>query len=443
MFRADSRLVHFAILIAAHVLLTFPNLGRASLWDDDEGLNAEAAREMVESGNYVSPTFNYKLRTAKPVLLYWARLRRTSCSGTTNSPPGCRPHSPAWVTLLARLRDGTPHLRRRAGLLSALILASTLEFGLIAHAATPDGLLLVATTATMCFFRRVDESGNGWWYVPAGAAAGVAVLAKGPIGLALPGLIVLVYLGWERRWSVLADRRLGWGVAACLLVAVPWYVLVAVETKGEWVRKFFLNEYVNRALEPLERHDGPIFFHVAGILVLFAPWSVFAWPTLRSATRDARSDRERSGARLLLCWAGVTVAVFSLAATKLPNYVLPAYPPLAVLTGVYLDRWRRGVSTVGSWAMPTAAGWLIFVAFATAGGLMVAGEPSRCRVRRSARSPDWPRSPSWGCFRWERDWPRAGVAESCSNADGDGGGRLRRRLRRRLSGVRAGRVRRP
>src|SRR5262249_43034489 len=141
-------------------------------------------------------------------------------------------------------------------------------------------------------FWRGYALGARGWFVQSGAAAGLAFLAKGPTGLLLPAAIVFLFLAWSRRLGLLLDRRFFWGVLAFVLVALPWCVWVGVETKGQFLKEFFLTHNVRRALTPMEGHRGPPYYYVGVLLVGFAPWSVFLglalWHACRSALRRPR-----------------------------------------------------------------------------------------------------------------------------------------------------------
>jgi 4-amino-4-deoxy-L-arabinose transferase-like glycosyltransferase len=161
-------------------------------------------------------------------------------------------------------------------------------------------------------------------------------------------------------------------VLTFLLVAGPWYTWVALETKGEWTHGFFGKHNFERFQHPLENHGGPVFYYLLVLLVGFAPWSVFLGPALRDAWTQLR-PKPRSALRFLACWAFVYLGVFTVAGTKLPNYVLPIYPALALLTARFLDRWRRGEAHPAAWELPTSLGFLALVGVAAAVGLLTVG----------------------------------------------------------------------
>lgn len=240
-----------------------------------------------------------------------------------------------------------------------------------------------------------DEGPNGDWFptrwiVVAGmyAMMGLAVLAKGPVGFLLPASVLGSFLasmrfrcradvsalvppgpsdshpadransrsldaatcgGWRRAlacwhpWHLLRtiwSMRPFTALVVLAAVALPWYAWVGWRTDGRFLQVFFWEHNVERATRTLEGHGGPLLFYPVAILVGFFPWSVFAVPTLIGFVAGLRRrDAETPGYRLAACWIASYVLFFSLAQTKLPSYVTPCYPALALLTGSFLDQW--------------------------------------------------------------------------------------------------------
>ena len=382
-----DRVRDYAVLLAVAAALTLPNLGRTSLWDVDEGVNAQAAREMRDAGTWVVPTFNYQLRTAKPVMLYWLQRASYATFGVSEWSARLPSVLAAWVAVLLTYEIARRMFSRGTALLAGIVLTSVVQFGLLSHAATPDATLLLFTVLTYLAFWAGHANGSRRWWLPTAAACGLAMLTKGPVGVALPGLVILLYFAWNRELGRLLDRRIFGAMGVFLLVAGPWYGFVSNETRGEWLKAFFGNENVNRFMNPLEGHSGGVWFYPAVVTAMFAPWSAVIGLALWYAVRGTRNPTdsiagpasEAGGVpesirahRFLVCWVGAYVVFFSAAATKLPNYVFPIYPALAILTARFLTLWRDGTVPMPRWILPAGAAALAVVGVAFAGGLVYA-----------------------------------------------------------------------
>lgn len=344
---------YLAVLLLG-LLLFFPNRGSHALWDDDEAHNAECAREMAEAETWIVPSFNFQLRTDKPVLLYWAIMASTTVFGVNEAAARLPSAVAGLCTLLVVYEFGRRVFSRATGLVAAIVLGTSLMFAVASHAVTPDALLILFTTASLVLAGWGVLETNPWWFVAAAIPTGLAVLAKGPIGIALPGLIAVIFILWEGRWRLLLHPAVAVAMVVVMAVAVPWYALVGVETRGDFLRGFFLKHNFDRFLAPMEGHRGPIWYHVALLLVTFAPWSAWlglvvwhTWnhgqvgqlPWHRETNIGQGENQQRAATRLLSLWIVVWITFFSFASTKLPNYVLPAFPPLALLTAATLCRW--------------------------------------------------------------------------------------------------------
>ncbi|HZU37859.1 MAG TPA: glycosyltransferase family 39 protein [Gemmataceae bacterium] len=360
MFRMlPARVWHPLLLLLASAVLYLPNLGTPSLWDIDEGNNVEAAREMQERQDLVVPQFNYQLRVDKPALLYWLQIAAFRVFGV-NEFAGRLPSALAATgAVLLVYVLGRRAMSASAGLLAALVLATATLFTAAAHFANPDALLNLFTTWTLFWFWRGVAEGQRSWFILAGISSGLAVLAKGPVGLVLPSAVAGLFLLWSGRLRLLLDRRLAWGALAFALVAVPWYALVGAETRLEWLKGFFLVHNLGRFHAPMEGHHGPVYYYVAVLILGLIPWSVFLGPAVWCSLRllwkrgpaPAEAPEPVDFQRFLWCWLGVYLVFFSCSGTKLPNYILPAYAPVALLIGQFLDFWRRGEIALPSWVM--------------------------------------------------------------------------------------------
>ena len=367
--RSDGLLV---AVVAAAVLL--PNLGGPPLWDEDEPRNAACSLAMLTSGDWVVPTFEGRLRVEKPALVNWLHLAGFAVAGPNET--GARLGS-ALLTLgtcLLVWRIAATVFRPDVGLWSGLAMATCLWSGVAGRASTPDAPLAFFTTLALWLFVRAagvrGRGGRSWRDGPVaislpaalaiGGACGLAILTKGPVGLVLP----LAGFGLFAWWQALADpgrsgplgRRIlvsasaAWRgirplvvVATACLVAAPWYIAVTLRTDGQWLRDFLLVHNVGRFAAPMEGHSGSAFFYYPlVILVGLFPWSMasalIGWHSYRTVRQPAAST---AGMRLILAWLTAWIIPFSLAGTKLPGYVWPAYPALACCIGLFVADWIR------------------------------------------------------------------------------------------------------
>lgn len=375
----QHRAAQVGLLVVLWAATCLPNLGGATLWDIDEPLNAQAAREMLASGNWVVPTFNYDLRTAKPVLLYWLQAGAYALLGVHEMAARLPSALALLITALTVYALGRRMFDATTGLLGAVILLTSVAGQGAAHFANPDALLLACTTLTLALHWFAWE-GHGAWLIGAAVACALAVLAKGPVGVVVPAAVVVVFLLWQRQPRRLLGPYLFEACLAFVLVAAPWYVLVGVETKGVWLREFFLTENVRRAHVAMENHTGsPLVYYPVVLCVGLVPWAVFLGPTVWHAWRQVRRTTdpgdaaETAATRFLVSWAGVVLLIFSVASTKLPNYILPLYPALALLLARLVERWRRGTVALPGWVMPLAMTTLGLIGAGVVVGLLMAG----------------------------------------------------------------------
>jgi 4-amino-4-deoxy-L-arabinose transferase-like glycosyltransferase len=360
---------------------------------------------MLARGDWVVPAFNAQLRTHKPVLLYWLMMIAYSVMGVSEFSARFWSAAAGLGTTLLTYHIGRRLFHASVGFWAAVVLASSLMFGVLSRAATPDAVLIFWQTAAICVFvlatfRPHPTTGEGpespqpWQaghYFPKSHAAvalmyalmAVAVLTKGPVGIVLPtaviGMFLLIMrlpreddaktppgrpLTWMRRitrlfrcfrpdhflktcWSMRPLTAIV--VAAC--VAAPWYILVGLRTNWDWNRGFFMDHNIARATQALEGHGGSLLiYYPVAMAIGFLPWSLFLVPViLETVRRIRRRDPWMIGCIFAACWIGVYFVLFSIARTKLPNYVGPAYPAMALLTACYLYHLGRSTLLSAAW----------------------------------------------------------------------------------------------
>ena len=263
-----------SLVVAVWALVALTNLGTADLWDIDEGNNTEASREMRMANNWVVPTFNYELRVDKPALINWLQILSGLVFGEGEFAARFPSAIAGLFSLLAVWTIGQLWLGGLAGLAAALILAGSPMFVAAMRFANPDSLLTALVSWCMLFLLMGIRGARGvWWLYAAAACSALAMLGKGPIGLALPGAILLCTLlvagGWKHiPWFHLPAALLLW-----LLIAGPWYIWVGTETKFAWHKGFFLQHNLGRFSAPMENHSGPIWYYLPVIISGTFPFS--------------------------------------------------------------------------------------------------------------------------------------------------------------------------
>jgi len=338
--RKGGKAPALVLLLAVASLLLFPLLGREGLTDPDESAYAEAVREMAERGDWLVPHLYGEPLLDKPILIYWIMGASFRLLGESELAARLPSTLMAILLLLAVWRLGTLiHQRARAGLLSALILASSLEFALMGRAAVTDIFLTTfCTLAILCYVETLWGPGSRLLPLAGAAFLGLAVLTKGPLGLLIPGMVLgasfAAFRGW-RRWR---EFRPVASTLIFLAVAVPWYAAVALQ-RPDLVEGFFVTGNLGRFLRAEHRAVSPLYYVVV-LLLGFLPWSAFLPGAIgRALAAWWRGDPGRGRLILPTLWLLTLSVFFTLAASKLPSYILPALPAAAILAAEPLTAW--------------------------------------------------------------------------------------------------------
>jgi 4-amino-4-deoxy-L-arabinose transferase-like glycosyltransferase len=411
----------FALLLLATALCYFYGLGRAPFVGADEPRYAEVAREMFERGDLVTPTLGGRVWFEKPALVYWSEMAGFRLFGVSEQSARLGAALAGWLTILivgwlcgrveARAGGGLRGLR----LACAGVAASSAGLIVFSRAVNFD-IFLTATVALSlaCYFVAGLENDAGRRrLLLAGfyAGAGLAVLAKGLVGVVLPVGVVGLYR-LSRRELPPEWKSALWGVPLMLLVAATWYAPVTMGHGRVFVEEFFVKHHFARFVSNRYHHPQGFYFYLLILPLLLLPWTPFIFAAIRNQwlawrrarASDASSDDDPS-ARLRLfavAWLVVPVVFFSISRSKLPGYVLPALPGAALLAGAELRRFAAGEGTrramraagvvllfaaVGALAYPVRAGLVsldcalaIAAPLALAGAWAAVGRGSRARV---------------------------------------------------------------
>ncbi len=335
-----SSAFHTRLALIACLGLAIYLLGNhaTSLWDRDEPRFAEAAREMVATGDYVVPHFHGQVRYDKPPLIYWLMAAAYRFTGPT--PFGARLPSALAAALAVILTGlvGRRLLGEAAALWGALVLALALQLGIEAKVATVDATLLATICGGVLAVVRSWQGAGGWPNLLLGwGAVALGTLTKGPVAPAVVGGVALgLKLAGGRPWPWPPHRLLA-GLALFLALCLPWVVAVQVATHGDFLRVAIGHHVIDRAAHPLEGHRGPVWYYLATLPVSLFPWALLGFGAIYHLIRHARAPESRP----LLLWLLIPFALFTATATKLPHYTLPAYPALALGLGQVVAAQQR------------------------------------------------------------------------------------------------------
>ncbi len=377
--RSPHALLLLALLLLSG-LLFFLGLGDLGLTDRDEGRNAEAGREMFESGDRLTPTFNGELRVAKPVFLYWLMEQSYRLFGV-NEFAARFPSGLFGVGLilmhylfLVRQRD------RTVALFGGLMLLLNLEILGLGRMALTDSVLIFFTTASLYGFwlGLHGEGGLRRWIWMFYVGMAIATLTKGPVGFAVPLIVAAIYLTWTRRWHEYWQNGVPLaGMALFILLAAPWYAAMFI-VHGDAYATGAKAHTIGRFLAPMEGHQGTIFFYLPVVLLGFFPWSALLPVPLYRTLKDwylirrERARPDQAGASELdlfaALWLVGVFVFFTASATRLPHYIGPLFPAAAILTASYWSRCLDDPETKGirgSIHLMMGVGYLLAIAFAS------------------------------------------------------------------------------
>ena len=327
------------LLALALALAWFGTLEQRRLINPDEGRYAEIPREMVASGDWVTPRLNGIKYFEKPALQYWATAAAYSAFGEHHWTARLWPALTGFLGILATGFAASRLFGARAGLVAAAVLAGSVLWNVIGHVNTLDmgvSFFLAAAVFALCLSERdgVAAREGGRWRDGAWVLLALAVLSKGLIGLVLPAATVVAYALWQRDWGLLGRIRPWRGLAILIAVTAPWFIAVSL-ANPEFARFFFIHEHFERFLTKSHgRYQEPWYF-VPILLVGILPW-VAALPGSIAAGFRAQPGLRFQPQRFLLVWSIVVFGFFSASSSKLASYILPIFPALAVLVGVHL-----------------------------------------------------------------------------------------------------------
>jgi len=314
------------------LLLFFFRLGDNPLWDVDEGMHAATSKDMVLTGDWVTTRVNGLNFYDKTVLFNWFAALSFVLFGFTEFAARMPAALLGLGTVLATYLLGRRMFGSTVGLLGGAVLATSPEFIVLSRTVMHDISLAFFITLGLSFFYRAyslerRRAMNLFLFY---ASLGFAVLAKGPVGLLLPAMIVGLFLLIRGRLAFLKEMSLGRGVIIFLAVAAPWYVLISMRN-ADYVSYFFLKQNLGNFLSKVHAtHPRPFYFYIPALLGGMLPWSFFTPLAVYRSLRRGLNQMDDADLFLFL-WFSAIFLFFSAANSKLETYILPAFPAVALL----------------------------------------------------------------------------------------------------------------
>src|SRR5512143_750042 len=325
------------LVLLAVVVIWFGNLEYRKLIRPDEGRYAEIPREMVVSGDWTTPRLNDLKYFEKPPLQYWATAVAYEVFGEHQWTSRLWTALTGFAGLLLAWFTGTRLFGREAGIYAALLLGSSMLYAMMAHINTLDmGVTFFITLGIFSLLLAQKEERDAQrrnWMLLAWAALALSVLSKGLMGLVLPGAALFLYSVFNR--DIKIWKRMHWvsGLLVFFLIATPWFVLV-MRANPEFFHFFFIHEHFERFTTKVHGRFQPWYYFIPILLLGMLPWTLLMFDTaLRTWRESVQQAKAFSPERFLLVWAVFVYLFFSISDSKLPSYLLPMFPPLALLMG--------------------------------------------------------------------------------------------------------------
>jgi 4-amino-4-deoxy-L-arabinose transferase-like glycosyltransferase len=350
----ERRNLVLVLLLTAAIVPYWIGIGDSTLWDANEAFYAETPRVMIETGDYVSPSFNGNPRFNKPPLTYWIVASSYQIFGISEWSERLPIVIAAMVLTAAAFVIGRSVWGTQAGFWAAIVMATLPRFLMHSRRTSIDVFLSLFMGLTLMFFvlSEMRPERRKLWLCLMYACVGLGYMTKGPVAVVLPGAVFFIYLLIEKRLKYITKMMVPAGIAVFLAIVVPWYLLVYQKHGGGYIVSFLLNENISRYTD---EGWGPrrSFFYVQTMLGDLFPWSLLMIAALvcvvfrrkigelvfgieHPGTDDA-TDSAFSIARLLAIWIVFIVGFYSLSRNQQDQYVMPTYLAASVLVGALIN----------------------------------------------------------------------------------------------------------
>jgi 4-amino-4-deoxy-L-arabinose transferase-like glycosyltransferase len=327
--------------------LIFFRLGQLPLANPDEARYAGIAREMALRGDWVTPRLNDTRYFEKPPLMYWLIGHSRALFGSSEFAARLPTAVFGLGGILLTYAVSRRLFGRESGLASAVVLGTSLLYFVLSRILLLDMAVSVLMSVTLfCFILGIRETAGPkrrWFFLALYASAALATLAKGLIGFLLPGAVIFLWLLGFGQWHRLRPFYLPSGSLLFLALAAPWHWFVA-QRNPEWAAFYLVHEHWGRFNTSAHLRGEPAWFFVPVVLLGLFPWLGYVPAGLRVLVAGGWiRRRENADAWFFVVWVTFVFLFFSVSNSKLVPYILPVFPPLALLAGAGIGRaWLTG-----------------------------------------------------------------------------------------------------
>jgi 4-amino-4-deoxy-L-arabinose transferase-like glycosyltransferase len=374
-----------ALLLLLCAALYLPGIASLPVMDRDEARFAQATRQMLESGDFLRISFQDEARNKKPAMIYWLQAVSVASFSDAKSAAIWPYRLPSFLgaaaAVLLTFFFGARLIGREAAVLGAGLLAASLGLTIEAHLAKTDAVLLALCVAAQGALGEIyaaakrDEKASLRWALLFWLAQAAAILVKGPVAPLLSLLTIAALAIADRRARWLAGLRALWGLPLCALLVAPWFIAIQSSTGGNYLGEALGQDFFGKLFGAQESHGAPPGYFLLLLMLTFWPGSLF----LAIAATSAWRARGEAAVKFLIAWAVPFWLVLEMVPTKLPHYILPAYPALALIIGRALIEaaaarwWDRAVALLWAVATVAFAAVLMIAPFPLGRGLDAAG----------------------------------------------------------------------
>jgi 4-amino-4-deoxy-L-arabinose transferase-like glycosyltransferase len=322
------------LLFLVFVGVWFGSLGLRSLIHTDEGRYAALALEMARSGDWITPRLNGLLYFEKPAFQYWIGALSFHTFGISEFSARLWPGLAGFLTVVAVGYTAGRLWGRESGVRALAICASTTWIVGNSHYLTLDAGLTLFLTLVLCAVllaerAEADPSVRRRWIWVAWAAMAGAVLSKGLVGVVIPGSAFVLVSLWRRDFGLWRRMHMVSGAPIFLALTSPWFVLVSLRNPG-FAEFFFIHEHFTRYLTNVHSREGAWWYYLPLLLGGFLPWTS-GLPWLIHSAKSGAGSNDIMARCMLVAWCGFVLVFFSVSGSKLPSYILPMFPALALL----------------------------------------------------------------------------------------------------------------